>query len=297
MAQKRKKGKRKVVRRSSSVSASSTPSSKASALYLLKEELQVIFRQLKAVRAKHVNSHSLKEKIIVFVRTYFSGVRVEFLQGGLDVGSLDADMQELLAYSNARTALSVYKKMVPLIQSGFHSLEVQQMALMSNKMVEARVAAAGQALSDQDKKIIGTLSKILPSTAISYQQVIADISNNRISYKGSIAELREVLREVLDYLAPDKDVLATPGFKLEKDRSGPTMKQKVRFILKSRKKTASAIDAPENAAALVEEGIAKLARATYDRGSLSAHTTAGKEEAVSIKRYLDSVLCELLEIY
>jgi hypothetical protein len=139
--------------------------------------------------------------------------------------------------------------------------------------------------------------KILPSAAISYQQVIADISNSRVSYKGSIAELREVLREVLDYLAPDVDVLTVPGFKLEKDRSGPTMKQKVRFILKNRKKTASAIDAPENAAALVDEGIAKLARATYDRGSLSAHTTASREEAMSIKRYLDSVLCELLEIY
>ena len=75
------------------------------------------------------------------------------------------------------------------------------------------------------------------------------------------------------------------------------MKQKVRFILKSRKKIASAIDAPENAAALVEEGIAKLARAHDDRGSLSAHTRAGREEAMSIKRYLDSVLCELLEIY
>ena len=68
------------------------------------------------------------------------------------------------------------------------------------------------------------------------------IPSDRISYKGTIAELREILREVLDYLAPDKEVIATPGFKLEKDRFTPTMKQRVRHVLRSRKKSEASTD-------------------------------------------------------
>ena len=133
--------------------------------------------------------------------------------------------------------------------------------------------------------------------ALSYQQVLIDISEQRLSYKGTAAEQREILREVLDYLAPDSEVIALPGFKLEKDRTVPTMKQKVRFILKKRNKSQSAIEVPENATLIIEESIAKLARATYNRGSLSTHTETEKNEVLNLKRYLDSVLCELLEIY
>ena len=44
----------------------------------------------------------------------------------------------------------------------------------------------------------------------------------RISYRGTAAELREVLRELLDHLAPDADVLKS-GIRLEAGQTTPTM--------------------------------------------------------------------------
>jgi hypothetical protein len=55
-----------------------------------------------------------------------------------------------------------------------------------------------------------------------------------MSWRGPATDFRESLRETLDHLAPDSAVKAEPGFKLEQNTSGPTMKQKVRFILKKR---------------------------------------------------------------
>jgi hypothetical protein len=108
--------------------------------------------------------------------------------------------------------------------------------------------------------------------------------------------LREALRETLDYLAPDNDVIAQPGFKLEKDATRPTMQQKVRFILKSRGKNKSQTEAPENAVSVIEERVGALARAVYNRSSVSTHVGTAKQEVQQIKAYVDVVLGELLEI-
>ena len=70
-------------------------------------------------------------------------------------------------------------------------------------------------------------------------------SPNRMSYRGPATDLRECLREVLDHLAPDDAVTSGSGFVLEKDRTSPTMKQKVRFILRSRGLGKTALESPE----------------------------------------------------
>ena len=120
--------------------------------------------------------------------------------------------------------------------------------------------------------------------------------NTRYSYRGVAAELREALREVLEYLAPDKIVTSQENFKLEKDQKKPTMKQKVQYILKSRGKNKSQIEAPENAVAVVEEKVGALARSVYNRSSASTHVCTSKQEVQQIKAYVDVVLGELLEI-
>jgi hypothetical protein len=46
----------------------------------------------------------------------------------------------------------------------------------------------------------------------------------------------------------------------------------------------------------VDESIAALARSTYTRGSASTHATTDASEIRKLKRYVDALLEELLEI-
>ncbi len=257
--------------------------------------LRAISRKISSLRTPQVNSDIQKNLLRKFVKSYFNIFRIDLIEHGLDVASVDSQMQVLLSHANARTRTSIYKKTISLIQTSLESLEAQKVLVASNRIAE--VQTVGSMVNGQDKKILDTLSKILPLAAASFQQVLNDLGQNRVSYRGVAAELREILRETLDYLAPDKNVMSSAGFKLEKDKAGPTMKQKVRFILKSRNKSATAIEVPESAATIVDESVATLARATYNRGSVSTHVAAEKQEIQNIKRYLDSLLYELLEIY
>ena len=118
-----------------------------------------------------------------------------------------------------------------------------------------------------------------------------------MSYRGTAVELRETLREILDHLAPDTDVMRSPGFKLDKDASRPTMKQKASFILKARGAVSGAISAPKDAIQRVEEAAASLARSVYTRGSVSTHVATTREEVLTMKPYVDGVLAELLQVH
>ena len=191
---------------------------------------------------------------------------------------------------------TAYKKILENIRKELGSIEIKREYVTSNLM--AQKLGVSKVENSQDILIIKNLKMTVSTAAVSYEQVLNDLKTDRVSYRGTIAELREVLREVLDYLAPDENVMASPNFHCEENQKKPTMKQKVRFILKKRNKGSTASETAEEATSIVDEGIAKLVRATYNRGSLSAHVQGeGKPEVFQIKRYLDSVLCELLEIH
>jgi len=117
-----------------------------------------------------------------------------------------------------------------------------------------------------------------------------------LSYRGTACELREILRELLDHLAPDEGVMKAPGFKLEKDQKSPTMKQKARYILRSRRVPDNAAGTPENSISTIEDLVASLVRATHVRASISVHVASERDEVFRIKNYVDVVLRELLQI-
>ncbi len=121
-------------------------------------------------------------------------------------------------------------------------------------------------------------------------------STERLSWRGTAVEFREALREVLDQLAPDGEVTAQPGFKLEKDRTGPTMKQKVVFILKSRKSGSGALNTAKTQVELIEEKTGAFVRSVYVRSSSSTHGTPSREETLSIKNHVALILSELLQV-
>jgi hypothetical protein len=151
--------------------------------------------------------------------------------------------------------------------------------------------------SEAEQKILSDLTNRLPSAALSYRQALSDLSDvERVSFRGTAHELREAVREVLDQLAPDEKVLNAPGFRLERDRTKPTMKQKVRFIFKDQQRSLTESGPAENAVDAIAETVASMARSTYERGSMSAHTEQTKAEVLKVKRYVEAVLHDILEV-
>jgi hypothetical protein len=161
------------------------------------------------------------------------------------------------------------------------------------------VGSSNRALHPEpvDALILGTLSSLLPSAARSYEQALADLKvSERLSWRGPATDLREALRETLDHLAPDDEVVEAPGFKLEKETTGPTMKQKVRYILRKRGLGKTAMQSPEAATQAVDEIVGTFVRGVYTRSSISTHTPTDRAEILRIRDWVRVALCELLEV-
>ena len=172
----------------------------------------------------------------------------------------------------------------------FCRVDIQKM-LPSPSGATARTVAC----TEEDLEIISRLDTLVPTAALSYKQAIIDLGDDsRISFRGPALELREALREVLDHLAPDVEVTASLGHSETKETSGPTRKQKVRFIMKKKgKRSASA--APEQAVTAFEEAIAQLTGAVYERSSKATHTAGQRQAVVQIRRYVVAIFHEIFE--
>ena len=160
---------------------------------------------------------------------------------------------------------------------------------------EGHAAAAG--LTPEEGKLLRAIELLVPSAGISYSQALFDLRDDkRVSFRGPALELREMLREILDHMAPDKDVVANPGFKLESGRAGPTMKQKVRHILRKRGDGKTKAGSPEDSVSAVDAIIGDLTRSAYDLGSLATHVATERRQVVQVKRYIEAVLHDILQI-
>ncbi len=164
------------------------------------------------------------------------------------------------------------------------------------KLLPSQAAAKEKpaAHTAEDDEIISKLDAVVPSAALSYTQAVLDLSEeNRVSFRGPALEFREALREILDHLAPDGEVSAASGYVQEKDRSGPTMRQKVRFIMKKRGERSSS-ETPEQAVTAFEEAIASLTRAVYERSSKATHVAGERVAVVQIRRYVVAIFQDIL---
>jgi len=261
------------------------------------DALEVALRKSSAV---HVNAAALREMAKLTVQQYFRSLRPELEAlrlPSVHIQNLDETMQRVLELSNGRNAKTAYLQTLRGLRRNRASVELEREMLIGRRFAAATSSDAPPKSGVEDA-ILKTLASMLPSAALSYEQALRDLTqSNRSSLRGTAAELREVLREVLDHLAPDADVEKAAGYSPEKGRSRPTMRQKVKFILKSRGVSATAATTPETAADRVEEASASLARSVYDRGSLSSHVVSTRREVQQLKLYVDGVLAELLEIH
>ena len=163
------------------------------------------------------------------------------------LSDLDASMQRLLEVAQKNSMVQTYRAQVKTLQG--------QLLALEKVVLQTGGRSSEVGLEPIDHVILDTLVKLLPPAARSYEQAITDLHfKNRLSWRGPATDLRESLRETLDHLAPDADVMAEVAFKLEKDASAPTMKQKVRFILRKRGMSKTAIEriARSRVAAVVE---------------------------------------------
>ena len=132
--------------------------------------------------------------------------------------------------------------------------------------------------------------------------MIRDLEDrDRISYRGTAGELREVVTEVLHILAPTADVQATDWYK-EARRSGkrkestPTRAERIRYILRARNTRSAQTEAAETYVETVEERLGLVVSATYARNSDAAHKGAEAAEVAQLLRYVNALLLEVLPI-
>jgi hypothetical protein len=150
--------------------------------------------------------------------------------------------------------------------------------------------------SAHESAIIAALEAQAPNAGPCYQQAIRDLADpDRLSYRGTADELRATVWEVLEALAPDDIVSAKLGFVLEKGQTKPTQKQKARHIL-SQRLGETARQTAETSLDILEEKVGSLVRAVYGRSSTSSHIETEKSEVEQIKRYVDTVLTDLLDV-
>ena len=249
-------------------------------------------KSLREIKTKQVFQKSIQREAREIVDTYFRDVREQVLLSGFEPQGLtdvDGRMQQLLEIAQKNSMVQTYRTQIKSLQRDL--LSVEKIALQTGGH------PSGPTLEPVDRLILETLSRLLPPAARSYEQAIVDLhSRNRLSWRGPATDLRESLRETLDHLAPDADIVGESGFKLEKDAAAPTMKQKVRFILRKRGMGRTAMQSPEAATQAVDEIVSTFVRSVYSRSSVSTHTPTDRDEILRIRDWVRVALCELLAI-
>jgi hypothetical protein len=255
-----------------------------------------LLASLRKVRAVNVNSVELKNEAIALGSSYFRNCRSQAQQtlGDKRLLEFDEDWQALLRLAHANNSRKSYLAVLKRLIKTTTELSVTE---HTNPSISHLSGTGSQTETPSEKLLLGTLDRLVSTAAQSYRQGLHDLGgDHRLSYRGTACEFREALRETLDTLAPDVDVQKQQWYKLEPNTKGPTMKQKVRFILISRQRSKTQRQSAEKAVDLLENLCGEVTRAVYDRASLSTHTQSAKQEVIKMKRYLDAVLLDILEV-
>jgi methyl-accepting chemotaxis protein len=236
------------------------------------------------------SANFIKDATIQLGTQYFGELRptlVGKLGESERVLALDRKCQGLLRLAHGNSEKRKYAAALKALRKHATEVAVESMGAQGRIVV----------LSREETLLLETLGRILPAAAQSYRQTIDDLADvGRQSFRGTAAEFRECLREVVDHLSPDAEVMAEAGFKLEGDLKAPTTRQKVRYVLRKRKRADAQVDATAKSLGLVEEMTATVARAIQTSANVATHVAQVRGEVLKLKRFVDAVLCDLLEI-
>ena len=257
-------------------------------------DIEKVRKALNALNGERVSSQGLKKSLRELAERYFTEIRpslIDSTEAEQHISAVNDAMQSLVEMCHKRGMKSGY---IDLLRTAKRHLIVLDSKLVSTPLT---VGAGPGEKTPADTRVITTLRALVPSAALSYEQALIDLDQpERLSWRGPATDLREALRETLDHLAPDDEVKAAPGYKVEPDARGPTMKQKVRYILKNRQTSKSIAATTEDATKSVDEAIGAFVRSVYTRSSVSTHTPTDKSEVLRVLDLVRVVLCELLEV-
>ncbi len=260
-------------------------------------DVEALGASLRRGQAVNVNDQSSKDRAIGLATRYFNDIRPILVAASGETDPLlrhDELWQQLVRLAHGNNVRRTYLKTISALRKELSEFNI---SALSTPVVLAAQSAASTSPSREEILILKTLESLMPSAAASYRQGLSDlIAPERLSYRGTAAEFRESLRETLDQLAPDADVEAQGWYKPEDGQKKPTMKQKARYILTSRERKKPQRDSAEKMLTLIEELFGEVMRAVYNRASLATHVQQSKGEVQKIKRYVDTVLFDLLEI-
>jgi hypothetical protein len=155
----------------------------------------------------------------------------------------------------------------------------------------------GVRISKSDELIVSSLKEVCPSAAAAYEQALHDLQGSeRLSWRGPATDMREALRETLDALAPDAEVENMSGYRPEPDTRRPSMRQKAKYILKSREMVSNQIALSETAITHIEDAVSGITRSVYVRSNISTHTPTSRDEVARLHGWVRLVMCDLLSL-
>lgn len=251
------------------------------------KQLEALEKALGRKKTIHVNTADEITRVRAVVTTWFQTLRPLVASRGLPVENLEAvdvHLRQCMGLTLARSARSRYRSLIQQASRQFKRCILLALSTETSK----------HSLDASAESVVYRLSQVSPTLAARYRQVHLDLGDKgRLSYRGTANELRETLRELLERLAPDEQVIRQPWYKPIEDRREPTQQQRARYTLETRGAGSRVQDVANGTLTVVEEGLAKLVRDTYSRTSLAAHTSQDIEEIRKILRHFDALVHDL----
>jgi len=258
--------------------------------------LSAFHTSLRKSKTINVNRQSERDTARHIVQLYFRETRPTLLQLGISeeqLNATDSGLQKVLELANSVSTRKAYQRAISQLIRARNELELRVHVLVGQRSTGASIVAGGD-----EARILQTLQQMLPLSAAAYQQALIDLSSGpRLSYRGIAVELREVLREVLDHLAPDEDVEKSPNFRLEHGRDKPTMAQKARHILHSRRSGSNEVKTTADAIDLIDGMAGNLVRTIYSRGAAAVHVPPAATDVQVLRMQINASLATLLNVF
>lgn len=262
-------------------------------LELLSESLIKLNKEINKNKGKVVRSPDLKRLCVSVIDTWFKNIRPYLEAQGIpnsQFEQVDELLSQLLSLTTRLSLVKKYKVLIKEIRKIYNSSVYIPLKTTTKPLLIPRLELEG---TSQIKTLLRNIS---PHLEDGYIQVLNDLEDrDRLSYKGTSNELREVLRGVLIELAPDEEVCKQSWYKQEKESKGPTRKQRVKYILKNRKASKNENEAFSNTHDLFDEIFSRVVVSTYDRANEASHREKQKEDVLRLLSYFNVLIKDLAQ--
>ena len=251
------------------------------------QQLEALEKSLSRSKARHVNTAGEISRVRAVVTTWFETLRPLVALRGIrkeNLEAIDAVLKECVELTVQRSFRRRYRTLIRKASQVFKRQIVLALTTQTNPSL---MDAAAQAVAQK-------LAQLSPALAASYRQIYLDLADTgRLSYRGTANELREILREVLERLAPEQEILAQSWYQPVEGRQEPTRQQRARYILERRGAGSKAGEVATQTLTTVDKGLAKLVSDMYSRAAAAAHTSQDIAEIRRILGYFNPLIHDL----